>query len=47
MLALDGRVDYVVGVDTHRDSHTAALVDLSGGVLSDGTLRCFWRQEDP
>lgn len=38
MPALDGRVDYVVGVDTHRGSHTAAVVDLSGGVLSSLTV---------
>lgn len=38
MPALDGRVDYVVGVDTHRDSHTAAVVDLSGGVVSSLTV---------
>lgn len=25
---LTDRVDYVIGVDTHRDSHTAAIVPL-------------------
>ena len=28
----------MVGVDTHRDSHTAAVVDLSGGVISSLTV---------
>ncbi len=27
-------VDYVIGVDTHKDSHTAALVNATGGVVS-------------
>ena len=26
MPVLEGRVDHVVGVDTHRDSHTPAVV---------------------
>jgi len=29
---LEGRVDAVIGVDTHRDSHAAALLDPNGGV---------------
>lgn len=33
MLALEGKVDYVIGVDTHRDSHTAAVLELGGGVV--------------
>ncbi|HZK48265.1 MAG TPA: IS110 family transposase [Thermoleophilia bacterium] len=33
MPELAGRVDYVIGVDTHRDTHTAAAVDRVGGVL--------------
>jgi transposase len=32
MGVLEGLVDYVIGVDTHRDSHTAAAVDAGGGV---------------
>jgi hypothetical protein len=27
-------VDYVIGVDTHKDAHTAALVNATGGVVS-------------
>ena len=31
---LAGVVDFVVGVDTHRDTHTAAVVDArTGGVI--------------
>jgi transposase len=29
---LEGQVDAVVGVDTHRDTHAAALLDPNGGV---------------
>ena len=32
MGALDGCVDFVVGVDTHRDSYTAAALDAGGGL---------------
>jgi transposase len=32
MPMLEGRVDAVIGVDTHRDSHAAALLDPNGGV---------------
>lgn len=39
MSMLSGRVDHVIGVDTHRDTHTAAVVDaVTGGVL--GHLEC-------
>ena len=32
-------VDYVVGVDTHRDEHTLALVEAaSGAVLAERTV---------
>jgi len=31
---LEGKVDHVVGVDTHRDSHAAAVLDPTGGVLA-------------
>ena len=32
MLAKD--LDYVIGVDTHKDSHSAAVVNATGGVMS-------------
>jgi transposase len=32
MPMLEGRVDAVIGVDTHRDTHAAALLDPNGGV---------------
>ena len=32
------RVDHVIGVDTHRDSHTAAVLDTTGGVIADLTV---------
>jgi hypothetical protein len=31
---LPGLVDAVVGVDTHRDTHTAAVLDRNGGLLA-------------
>ena len=34
------QVDYVIGVDTHRDAHTAAIVDAStGAVVAQTTMR--------
>lgn len=34
-----GQVDYVIGVDTHRDTNTAAIVEAAtGGVVDD--LQC-------
>jgi len=33
-VALAGEVDHVIGVDTHMDTHTAALCDARGRVLS-------------
>ena len=33
-MALAGEVDHVIGVDTHMDTHTAALCDARGRVLS-------------
>jgi transposase len=33
MPMLDGIIDTVIGVDTHRDTHTAAILDPNGGVL--------------
>jgi transposase len=36
---LAGAVDFVIGVDTHRDSHTAAVVDAAtGGVIGQLTV---------
>jgi transposase len=29
---LEGKVDHVIGVDTHRDTHAAAVLDPNGGV---------------
>ena len=34
MSMLTGNVDAVIGVDTHRDTHTVAVVDPTGGVLA-------------
>ena len=31
MPMLEGQVDAVIGVDTHRDRHAAALLDPNGG----------------
>jgi hypothetical protein len=31
MPMLEGQVDAVIGVDTHRDTHAAALLDPTGG----------------
>ncbi|OOK74042.1 transposase family protein [Mycobacterium kansasii] len=30
---LTDKVDFVIGVDTHRDSHTAAIVTAAGGLV--------------
>jgi transposase len=32
------QVDHVIGVDTHRDSHTAAVLDLTGGLVAGTTI---------
>ncbi len=32
MPMLEGQVDAVIGVDTHRDTHAAALLDPNGGL---------------
>ncbi len=29
---LAGQVDFVIGVDTHRDTHTAGVVNPTGGL---------------
>jgi transposase len=31
---LEGKVDAVIGVDTHRDAHTAAILDRNGGLVA-------------
>jgi transposase len=31
---LEGKVDHVIGVDTHRDRHTAAILDRNGGLVA-------------
>jgi transposase len=31
---LEGKVDHVIGVDTHRDRHTAAILDGNGGLVT-------------
>jgi hypothetical protein len=31
---LEGNIDHVIGVDTHRDAHAAAILDCSGGLLA-------------
>ena len=33
MPMLEGKVDDVIGVDTHRDAHAAAILDRNGGLL--------------
>jgi transposase len=35
---LEGQVEFVIGVDTHRDSHTAVVCDLTGAVMVDATV---------
>jgi hypothetical protein len=30
----EGKVDHVIGVDTHRDSHAAAILDRNGGLVA-------------
>jgi transposase len=31
---LEGKVDHVIGVDTHRDTHAAAILDRNGGLVA-------------
>jgi transposase len=31
---LEGKVDAVIGVDTHRDNHAAAILDRNGGLIA-------------
>lgn len=35
---LEGQVEFVIGVDTHRDTHTAAVCDPTGAVLAQATM---------
>jgi transposase len=35
---LEGKVQFVIGVDTHRDTHTAAVCDPTGAVLVHATV---------
>ena len=35
MPMLEGKVDHVIGVDTHRDRHAAAILDRSGGLVAE------------
>jgi transposase len=35
---LEGQVQFVIGVDTHRDTHTAAVCDPTGAVLAHATV---------
>jgi hypothetical protein len=35
---LEGQVQFVIGVDTHRDTHTAAVCDPTGAVLVHATV---------
>jgi transposase len=32
---LEGKVDHVIGVDTHQDRHTAAVLDPNGGLMAE------------
>ena len=34
MPMLEGKIDAVIGVDTHRDRHTAAILDPNGGLVA-------------
>ena len=34
MPMLEGKVDAVIGVDTHRDAHAAAVLDRNGGLVA-------------
>ena len=38
MPMLEGKVDHVIGVDTHRDSHAAAILDPNGGLVAELTV---------
>ena len=34
MPLLEGKIDHVIGVDTHRDHHAAAILDRNGGLIA-------------
>ena len=34
----EGKVDHVIGVDTHRDRHAAAILDPNGGLVAELTV---------
>lgn len=34
MPMLEGNIDHVIGVDTHRDAHAVAILDRNGGLLA-------------
>jgi hypothetical protein len=36
---LEGQIQFVIGVDTHRDTHTAAVCDPTGAMLVHATCR--------
>ena len=38
MPMLEGNIDHVIEVDTHRDSHTAAILDPNGGLVAELTV---------
>jgi hypothetical protein len=31
---LEGNIDHVIGVDTHREHHAAAILDRNGGLVA-------------
>jgi hypothetical protein len=41
------RVDWVIGVDTHRDSHSAVVCTPTGAVTGQATVACGVRKFDP
>jgi hypothetical protein len=38
MPMLEGKADAVIGVDTHRDAHAAAILDRNGGLVAELTV---------
>ena len=38
MGTLTGKVEHVIGVDTHKGTHTLAVVDANGGELAIKTI---------
>ena len=35
MPMIEGKVDHVIGVDTHRDTHAATILDRNGGLVAE------------